>query len=85
MLFSPHEPRNVPERFVALIPKVCTRAVEDRKQGQFRRWAPAPNDKMGQDKLPELLATQSHRNPLLLLTFRNFVPPRNGILDGVWR
>jgi hypothetical protein len=27
MLFSPHEPRNVPERFVALIPKVCTRAV----------------------------------------------------------
>jgi hypothetical protein len=26
MLFSPHEPRNVPERFVALIPKVCTRA-----------------------------------------------------------
>jgi len=27
MLFSPHEPCNVPERFVALIPKVCTRAV----------------------------------------------------------
>ena len=27
MLFSPHEPRNVPERFVALIPKVCTRAL----------------------------------------------------------
>jgi hypothetical protein len=27
MLFSPHEPRNVLERFVALIPKVCTRAV----------------------------------------------------------
>ncbi len=26
MLFSPHGPRNVPERFVALIPKVCTRA-----------------------------------------------------------
>jgi len=26
MLFSPHEPGNVPERFVALIPKVCTRA-----------------------------------------------------------
>src|SRR5208283_5813974 len=29
MLFSPHEPRNVPERFVALIPKVCTRAATD--------------------------------------------------------
>ncbi len=25
MLFSPHEPRNVPERFVVLIPKVYTR------------------------------------------------------------
>ena len=25
--FSPHEPRKVPERFVALIPKVCTRAL----------------------------------------------------------
>ena len=22
---------------------------------------------------------------MLLLTFRRFVPPRNGILDGVWR
>jgi len=30
MLFSPHEPRNVPERFVALIPKVCTRALYTR-------------------------------------------------------
>jgi len=27
MLFSPHEPSNVPERFVTLIPKVCTRAA----------------------------------------------------------
>jgi len=27
MLFSPHEPRNISERFVALIPKVCTRAI----------------------------------------------------------
>jgi len=35
--------------------------------------------------LLELLATQSRRNPVLLLTFRHFVPPRNGILDGVWR
>ena len=51
----------------------------------FGEWAPGPNGKMGQDKLPELLATQSRRNPLLLLTFRHFVPPRNGILDGVWR
>ena len=25
--YSPHKPHNVPERFVALIPKVCTRAV----------------------------------------------------------
>jgi hypothetical protein len=40
---------------------------------------------MGQDKLLELLATQSRRNPLLLLTFRHFVPPRKGILDVVWR
>lgn len=70
-----------------LTPKVkrLQNVVEDRMQGQFRRWAPAPNGKMGQDKLPELLATQSRRNPLLLLTFRHFVPPRNGILDGVWR
>jgi hypothetical protein len=37
---------------------------------------------MGQDKLLDLLATQFRRNPLLLLTFRHFVPPRNGILDG---
>jgi hypothetical protein len=33
---------------------------------------------MGQDKLPELLATQSRRNPLLLLTFRHFVPQEMG-------
>jgi hypothetical protein len=26
MQFSPHKPHNVPKRFVALIPKVCTRA-----------------------------------------------------------
>jgi hypothetical protein len=26
MLFSRHEPRNVPERFIELIPKVCTTA-----------------------------------------------------------
>jgi hypothetical protein len=26
MQFSPHEPRNIPERVVSLIPKVCTRA-----------------------------------------------------------
>jgi hypothetical protein len=45
-------------------------------QGQFRRWAPAPNGKMGQDKLLELLATQSRRNPMLLLTFRHFVSPK---------
>jgi 6-phosphogluconate dehydrogenase len=25
MQFSPHEPCNAPERFIALIPKVCTR------------------------------------------------------------
>jgi len=28
MQFSPHKPHNVPKRFVALIPKVCTRAIE---------------------------------------------------------
>ncbi len=28
MQFSPHEPCNAPERFIALIPKVCTTAVE---------------------------------------------------------
>ena len=65
--------------------KQSQNVVEDHQQGQFRRWAPAPNGKMGQGKLPELLATQSRRNPLLLLTFRHFVPPKNGILDGVWR
>jgi hypothetical protein len=27
MQFSPHEPRNIPERVVSLIPKVCTRAL----------------------------------------------------------
>ena len=65
--------------------KQSQNVVEDHQQGQFRRGAPAPNGKMGQDKLLELLATQFRRNPLLLLTFRHFVPPRNGILDGVWR
>jgi RNA-directed DNA polymerase len=29
MQFSPHEPRNIPERVVSLIPKVCTRAVKE--------------------------------------------------------
>ena len=28
MQFSPHEPCNAPERFIALIPKVCTTADE---------------------------------------------------------
>jgi hypothetical protein len=65
--------------------KQSQNVVEDHQQGQFRRWASAPNGKMGQDKLLELLATQFRQNPLLLLTFRHFVPPRNGILDGVWR
>jgi hypothetical protein len=27
MQFSPHEPCNAPERFIALIPKVCTTAL----------------------------------------------------------
>jgi hypothetical protein len=61
-----------------LTPKVkrLQNVVEDRMQGQFRRWAPAPNGKMGQDKLLELLETQSRRNPLLLLTFHHFAPQK---------
>ena len=52
-------------QFFPLAPQIkqSQNVVEDRMQGQFRRRAPAPNGKMGQDKLLELLETQFRRNP----------------------
>ena len=46
-------------------------------QGEFRRRASAPDGKMRQDKLLELLETQSRRNRLPLLAARHFAPQRN--------
>jgi hypothetical protein len=37
MQFSPHKPHNVPKRFVALIPKVCTRADQKAADEQMDR------------------------------------------------
>src|SRR5450631_3983706 len=53
-------------QFLPLAPKVkdLQDVVEDRVQGQFGRWSPAPQREMGQDKLLELFQTQMGWNAL---------------------
>jgi hypothetical protein len=59
MLFSPHEPRNVPECFVALIPKVCTRAAYWKLQVPAHR----PKDYVGREMTAsELIFDLVHRS-----------------------
>ena len=55
-------------QFLPLTPQVerLQDVVEDREQGQFWCRSPAPNRKMGQDKLLELLRTQMCWNTLPL-------------------
>jgi hypothetical protein len=65
-------------QFLPLTPRVqqLQNVTKEGMQGKFRRWAPASNAQVRQDKLPELLEVQFRRNALPLLTFRHFGPPR---------
>jgi hypothetical protein len=52
--------------------------IEQGVQGQLRRWAPASNGQVRQDKLLELLPAQFRRNAPGLLTLCHIDPQKRG-------